>query len=99
MNLDKVADDEKLRICRRYFVLGFYLLPAVWLANSVWFFKEAFLKRGSNPLLRRYVAGSILGSLVWAAALIVWISVFQTQRQFWGAYGDYFSLTLPLGKP
>jgi len=58
MNLDKVSEEEKLKISRKYFILGFFLLPVVWLANAVWFFREAFIKKHGHPKIRRYVAWS-----------------------------------------
>ena len=99
MNLDRVDEEEKLKISRRYFIIGFFLLPFVWLVNGVWFFREAFLKGRGHPSLRRYVAYSLLGSLLWVVAVVIWTSVYQTQRRHWGAGGDYISFTLPQGSP
>lgn len=98
MNLDKMSEEEKLKISRKYFIIGFFVLPAVWLANAIWFFKEAFIKRQGHPMIRRYVAGSMLGVLVWVAVVVIWTAVYQTQRPNWGAAGDYISLTVPVGK-
>ena len=96
MNLDKVGEDEKIAISRKYFIGGFFFLPLLWIVNTVWFFKEAVKKNG-NQLIRRYVAGSMVGGLVWIAVFIVWISIYQTQRPNWSSFGDYISLTLPYG--
>ena len=98
MQLAKLKDEEKLKISRKYFIIGFFLLPMVWLMNCVWFFREAFLKKNSPLRLKHYVGGSLLGFLVWLAVAIVWVSVYQTQRPNWGAIGDYISFTVPLGK-
>ena len=98
MQLAKLTDEDKLKISRKYFIIGFFLLPMVWLMNSVWFFREAFCKKTASPRLRRYVAGSMVGFLVWLAVFIVWVSVYQTQRPHWDAIGDYISFTVPLGK-
>lgn len=98
MNLDKVSEEEKLKISRKYFILGFFLLPVVWLANAVWFFREAFIKKHGHPKIRRYVAWSMIGVLVWVAVVVIWTSVYQTQRPNWGAAGDYISFTVPVGK-
>ena len=97
MNLDKAKEEEKVAISRKYFVGGFFCLPLLWAVNSVWFFKQAFRKNG-NQLIRRYVVGSMLGTVVWIAIAVLWISVYQTQRPKWGSFGDYISLTLPYGK-
>ena len=98
MNLDKISEEEKLKISRKYFIIGFFVLPAVWLANAVWFFKEAFIKKQGHPMIRRYVAWSMLGVLVWVVVIVIWTAVYQTQRPNWGAAGDYISLTVPVGK-
>ena len=97
MNLGKVSEEEKVKISRKYFVGGFFLLPLLWLVNSVWFFKEAFKKNG-NRLIRKYVAGSMLGTVIWIGIVVIWVTVYQTQRPNWGAFGDYISLTVPYGR-
>lgn len=96
MNLEKVGEEEKVAISRKYFIGGFFFLPLLWIVNGVWFFKEAIKKNG-NQLIRRYVAGSMLGAVIWIAIFVVWISIYQTQRANWGNFGDYISLTLPYG--
>ena len=97
MKLDRIPDEEKTKICRKYFIAGFFLLPFVWLINLIWFSREALKKNGSADI-RRYVAGSFLGFVVWVAVLAVWISVYQTQRPNWGAAGDYISFSVPVGR-
>lgn len=97
MNLNKVKEEERIVICRKYFVGGFFFLPFLWLVNSIWFFKAAFKKNG-NHVLRKYVAGSMLGFIVWLAVITTWICVYLTQRPNWGAFGDYISLNLPYGR-
>lgn len=96
MNLEKVNEEEKRAISRKYFIGGFFLLPLLWLVNSVWMFREAFKKNG-DQLIRRYVAGSIIGTVCWIGLFVLWVSVYQTQRVNWGAFGDYISLTPPYG--
>ena len=98
MQLAKLTEEEKLKISRKYFIIGCFLLPMVWLMNSVWFFREAFCRRDAPVKLRRYVGGSLAGFLVWLAVFVVWISVYQTQRPRWDAAGDYISFTVPLGR-
>ena len=98
MQLAKLSDADKLNICRKYFIIGCFLLPMVWLMNVVWFLREAFFRKNAPPGLRRYVGGSLIGFLVWLAVFVVWVSVYQTQRPHWNAFGDYISFTVPLGK-
>lgn len=99
MDLSKASEEEKLKICRKYFIGGFFLLPFFWLVNSVWFFREAFMRKDANPKIRRYVGGSMIGTLVWTTVLIVWTVVFQTQRARWLPFVDYITITVPDGSP
>ena len=98
MQLAKLTDEEKLKISRKYFIIGCFLLPMVWLVNSVWFFREAFCRKETSRELQKYVGGSMAGFLVWLAVIVVWVSVYQTQRANWEAIGDYISFTVPLGR-
>ena len=90
MNLDKMSEEEKLKISRKYFIIGFFVLPAVWLANAIWFFKEAFIKRQGHPMIRRYVAGSMLGVLVWVAVVVIWTTVYQNTTSQLGGSGRLY---------
>ena len=57
MDLSRVKDEEKLRLCRIYFYgespasssnhppVGLGLLPLLWAVNAVWFFRDAFLRQ------------------------------------------------------
>ncbi|NXK93686.1 PEN2 secretase, partial [Formicarius rufipectus] len=55
MNLDRVSNEEKLELCRKYFRGGFLLLPFLWVVNVVWFFREAFVAPpfGEQPQIKR----------------------------------------------
>ncbi|XP_054660937.1 gamma-secretase subunit PEN-2 isoform X1 [Grus americana] len=55
MNLERVSNEDKLELCRKYYLGGFALLPFLWLVNVLWFFREAFVAPpyGEQPLLRR----------------------------------------------
>ncbi|NP_991139.1 gamma-secretase subunit PEN-2 [Danio rerio] len=99
MNLERIPNEEKLSLCRRYYLGGFAFLPFLWLVNILWFFKEAFLKPAytEQPQIKSYVKKSALGLLLWVAVLTTWITVFQHFRAQWGEVGDYLSFTIPLG--
>ncbi|XP_062895023.1 gamma-secretase subunit PEN-2 [Mobula hypostoma] len=101
MNLERVSNEDKLNLCRKYYLGGFALLPFLWLVNVVWFFQEAFMKPEFNEqvLIKKYVKFSALGLLLWVAVLTTWITIYQTFRPQWGAIGDYISFTVPLGIP
>ncbi|XP_068934767.1 gamma-secretase subunit PEN-2 isoform X1 [Petaurus breviceps papuanus] len=101
MNLERVSNEEKLNLCRKYYLGGFALLPFLWLVNVLWFFREAFLAPAyeEQGQIKGYVWRSALGLVFWLVALTSWITVFQINRARWGALGDYLSFTIPLGIP
>eukprot|EP00051_Salpingoeca_urceolata_P026998 m.479627 g.479627 ORF g.479627 m.479627 type:complete len:99 (-) comp21531_c0_seq1:112-408(-) len=96
MDLARTPEDEKLRVCRKYFIGGFFFLPFAWLVNAVWFGQEAF-KSGGNPQMKKYVIMSAIGALAWAIGLGVWAATFQAKRDEWGATGDDLSAYIPRG--
>lgn len=101
MNLERLPNEEKLSLCRKYYLGGFAFLPFLWLVNVVWFFREAFLKPAYTEQLqiKAYVKRSALGLLLWVAVLTTWITIYQHFRAEWGEVGDYLSFTIPLGIP
>ena len=46
VNLKKLSDKDKLDLCRKYYLAGFFFLPFMWIVNFFWFFSNAF-KRSS----------------------------------------------------
>ncbi|BET00295.1 unnamed protein product [Nesidiocoris tenuis] len=99
MDLGKVNNQEKLKLCRWYFKAGCYCLPFVWLVNAAWFFKHAFLEPEyeEQKSLKKLVIWSGLGALVWAVAIAAWVITFQTCRVSWGEFGDAISVVIPTG--
>lgn len=97
-----MSNDKKLYLCRWYYIGGFFLLPFLWFVNAVWFFNEAFRKTPAydeQTLIRKYVLRSMIGSVIWAAVLVTWIAIFQTNRADWGATADRISFIIPTGIP
>ncbi|KAL1240702.1 RNA exonuclease [Trichinella spiralis] len=107
MNLEKISDKDKLRLCRIYFYGGFGMLPLLWIVNSMWFFYQAFLRKPhfeEQREIKRFamrnatnVIYSMIGAGVWFMCLFVWIWIYQMNRSSWGALGDYISFVLPSG--
>merc|ERR1711976_933661 len=99
MDLRRVKDEDKLDLCRKYYVGGFALLPFLWFVNSVWFFREAFLRDAfeQQKQIRKYVIHSMLGTLVWIAIVVAWVTVFQLHRADWGETADRMSFIIPKG--
>lgn len=101
MDLRKVKDDEKLRLCRWYYRGGFFALPFLWLVNAVWFFREAFIRQPfeEQKMIRTYVIRSAIGATLWTILLVSWVTYFQLHRVEWGAFGDAISFITPTGIP
>ncbi|BFZ25482.1 hypothetical protein BsWGS_28521 [Bradybaena similaris] len=99
MDLRRVKNEEKLVLCRKYYLAGFFILPFLWFVNSIWFFSEAFWKPpyAEQKTIRSYVIWSIVGTLVWMAIIITWVVVFQVNRASWGITGEQLSFIIPSG--
>ncbi|XP_068247935.1 gamma-secretase subunit PEN-2-like [Palaemon carinicauda] len=101
MNLEKVPNQRKLTLCRKYYMAGFALLPFMWAVNAIWFLREAFWAPPypEQKQIRKYVIISGIGALVWLIGLITWVTVFQQMRSEWGALADRMSFIIPKGVP
>ncbi|GFR87949.1 gamma-secretase subunit PEN-2 [Elysia marginata] len=99
MDLRRVKNAEKLVMCRRYYLAGFFALPFLWIVNSVWFFQEAFRKPQytEQAEIKTYVIRSFIGSVIWLAIVIVWVTIFQLKRVDWGSTGDALLFSIPHG--
>jgi len=97
----KVTNEEKVDLCSKYFKIGFAFLPFVWAVNAVWFFNEGFRKPEfeGQKSIKRNVIMSAIGSTIWTVGFISWIVVFSTYRVEWGAFADYISFNIMIGKP
>ncbi|KAL3885266.1 hypothetical protein ACJMK2_025353 [Sinanodonta woodiana] len=101
MDLRRMKNEDKLDLCRKYYLGGFALLPFLWFVNSIWFFMEAFRKPHfeQQAQIRSYVIRSMIGSLIWIAVIVTWVTIFQLNRASWGATADYLSFIIPRGEP
>lgn len=100
LNSAQVSDEDKLGLCKRYFYLGFALLPFLWAINVFWFFKDAFVRKPEFPQqkdFRKFVVMSAIGSVIFLAGLITWLSIFTNYRASWGELGDRLSFNIPTG--
>jgi len=94
--------EERLKLSRNYFIIGFLLLPFVWLTNAVWFWPDCFGARVSDNLeirktFKKYVIGSLAGCAVWTLILASWVAYFQMNRKSWDSSSDYLYYWLPYG--
>merc|ERR1712112_199341 len=98
--MNKMKNEDKLVICKKYFYGGFAFLPFLWFINSFWFFKEAFRKPfyAEQKQIKTYVLWSMLGSFLWLGGLVAWNIVFHMKRVQWGELGEDLSFILPKGR-
>ncbi|KAK5985654.1 Gamma-secretase subunit PEN-2 [Trichostrongylus colubriformis] len=100
MDLNKMNDAAKVDLCRKYFIIGLFGLPLVWLTNAIWFFGEGFLRPLSPATydIRKYVTLSAVGVLLWFFLLFAWEFVFQSYRSQGLAWADYLTFIFPSGR-
>ncbi|KAH7860519.1 hypothetical protein Vadar_014384 [Vaccinium darrowii] len=84
-----LSEEESIAYARRFFKFGFFLLPFLWAVNCFYFWPVLRHSR-SFPLLRRYVVGSAIGFLVFAAILSSWALTFSIggERLFGHTWDD-----------
>lgn len=46
MDLTRMTWNDRLKLCKRYFYIGFAGLPWLWLVNSIWFGHFVFIRGG-----------------------------------------------------
>ena len=63
MDLNRMKDEDKLVLSRKYFYGGFALLPFLWFVNAIWFFREAFLRKPTFDQ-QKAIKGYVIKSMV-----------------------------------
>eukprot|EP00035_Acanthoeca_spectabilis_P020377 m.432584 g.432584 ORF g.432584 m.432584 type:complete len:130 (-) comp17460_c0_seq1:249-638(-) len=96
MNLAKASEEERLNVCKKYYIGGWFFLPWLWIINFFWFLPYAW--QGSDPKLRRMTIISGIGGAVWIIIMAVWVSEYQKNRVKWGADGDALTANYPKGE-
>ncbi|OQR76246.1 gamma-secretase subunit PEN-2-like [Tropilaelaps mercedesae] len=101
MDLRKMRDEDKVELCRKYFIGGCFLLPFLWAVNACWFFKDAFIRDEfvGQAEIRKYVTRSAIGAMLWLIVAVSWNVVFQLKRASWDDFGDKLSTIVPIGIP
>jgi len=46
MDLDRMTPTARQTLCRRYFIIGIFGLPFLWLINAIWFGHFVFVRKG-----------------------------------------------------
>ncbi|CAO4369577.1 unnamed protein product [Caenorhabditis nigoni] len=100
MDISKLTDVKKVDLCKKYFLIGACFLPLVWIVNSFWFFSDAFCKPVNNHRrqIRKYVIGSIIGSIFWIIVLCSWEIFFQHYRSQGLVWTDFLTFVFPTGR-
>ncbi|VDP27489.1 unnamed protein product [Heligmosomoides polygyrus] len=90
----------KVDLCRKYFIVGLFGLPLVWLGNTIWFFGLGFL-RPQSPATntdRKYVMLSAIGAIFWLIVICVWETIFQSYRSKDVAWAYYLTFIFSVGR-
>ncbi|CAF1370455.1 unnamed protein product [Adineta steineri] len=100
VSLEKKTPEERLNICRKYYLGGFAFLPLLWFINAIWFYKQAFKVEPypEQTQIRKYVIRSAIGTFVWILIILVWNIMFQVFRTKMGPAGDYLTFVVPPNK-
>ncbi|KAF8360574.1 pen-2, partial [Pristionchus pacificus] len=100
MDFSKQPDEKKAHYCKKYTMIGVFLLPFVWLTSLVIFTPFALKGEPSvhRTTVRRCLAATAIGVLLWAVALICWESIFQHYRTLHAVWTENWSFLLPVGK-
>jgi hypothetical protein len=77
---------DDIKAARRLYLIGFFLLPWIWLLNVIQFGKQAYIR--DDKELAYYVTRSLIGFIISTILLIVWIVIFQTSWRDWGSNGE-----------
>ncbi|KAK6729542.1 hypothetical protein RB195_006534 [Necator americanus] len=100
MDKSKMSESTKVDLCRKYFIIGLFCLPLVWLTNFIWFFGEAFRRpvTSTNRAIRKYVLLSAVGVIFWFIVIFSWEFVFQSYRRQGLVWADYLTFIFPVGR-
>ncbi|KAI9204014.1 gamma-secretase aspartyl protease complex, presenilin enhancer-2 subunit [Polychytrium aggregatum] len=97
VKIDKMKDPEILKIARTYFFVGLAFLPWLWLINFLYIFPIIRKRPSLDRQIVRYVWMSLAGSIVWLVILLVWITLYLTQRNRYGTIADAIAINIPIG--
>jgi presenilin enhancer 2 len=99
VSLAKKSPEERLIICRKYYMAGFAFLPLLWLINAIWFYRQAFKVEPypQQAQIRTYVIRSAIGTVIWTVIIVAWNITFQLLRTKMGPIGDYLTFVSPRG--
>uniref|UniRef100_A0A183GWU0 Gamma-secretase subunit PEN-2 n=1 Tax=Heligmosomoides polygyrus TaxID=6339 RepID=A0A183GWU0_HELPZ len=81
MDLRNMNDAAKVDLCRKYFIVGLFGLPFLWLRNTIWFFGFLRPRSSATNTNRKYVTLSAIGAIFWLIVICVWETIFQSYRK------------------
>ncbi|GMH33220.1 hypothetical protein BSKO_01054 [Bryopsis sp. KO-2023] len=68
---EEMEIDKARALSRRMYLMGFALLPWMWFTN-VWLFWPT-LKRGDDPVVKKYTQSSAIGFCIASAIFLPWM--------------------------
>eukprot|EP01133_Synstelium_polycarpum_P006389 gene6389-7406_t len=92
---DDGLNEEKMKgIAKKLWIVGFFMLPWVWLINVLFFFPH---RKSLSSDITWYLKFSLIGFFVYSAIFMTWMGVYLVNRNKWGAFGDSISIVIPFG--
>ncbi|CAD5207351.1 unnamed protein product [Bursaphelenchus okinawaensis] len=102
-SLAKMNLEERLDLCRKYFIIGFFALPFVWLANVLWFGPAIWKKKlvemdNIEKRMIKYLVLSFIGFIMWAIGLLIWTYVYSQARVNREQWAESLTFLFPMGR-
>lgn len=82
------TEEEHLKVAIKMFIMGFFLLPGVWLVMECQFYSFWRKQSATAHKIRTLLFVAAVGAVIQFAAIITWMGVYLSKWQDWGATGD-----------
>ncbi|CAG8691790.1 6404_t:CDS:2 [Dentiscutata erythropus] len=92
----KTPPQEALSICKKYFIIGCFFLPWLWVVNVVYMWPLT-KREDIGAQIKKYLYLSMFGAIFWLIVLVTWLTIFVTNRVGWGQLADSISVAIPKG--
>eukprot|EP01105_Mastigella_eilhardi_P002869 TRINITY_DN13723_c0_g1_i1.p1 TRINITY_DN13723_c0_g1~~TRINITY_DN13723_c0_g1_i1.p1 ORF type:complete len:111 (+),score=37.29 TRINITY_DN13723_c0_g1_i1:27-335(+) len=94
------TDEQSKSIAKKMLIVGCFLLPCVWLIMPCYFFdylRSSAKRSAHTQRIRLYVMLGGVGAFLELTALLVWMAVYLTSWEKWGATGEALCLIAKQG--
>jgi presenilin enhancer 2 len=85
-----------LKVSKRMFIGGFFLLPWLWLVNYI-YLRKYIARPSCPPQARFYVRASLAGFVIVTLCVLTWTIIYLSLRNNMGVWGDRLAVVVPKG--